>query len=128
MDQIADMLTRIRNAQMVKKESVVLPFSKFKFALANLLKQRGYLSEVSTSLEGNKKYLHLGLKYVDGVAAIKSLRRISHQGQRIYVKKDNIPVVKNGFGMVVLSTSQGLLTDDVARKKGLGGEIICEVW
>jgi small subunit ribosomal protein S8 len=128
IDQIADMLTRIRNAQFVKKTDVSMPSSKLKVALAKLLNKNGYLGNVVTFSENNKNYLKIELIYSKGVAAIKGIKRISHQGQRIYTKKGDIPIVKNGYGLAVVSTSQGLMTDTVARKKGLGGEIICQIW
>jgi len=128
IDQIADMLTRLRNAQLAKKTEVVMPSSKFKLSLAKLLSQHKYIGEVATFSEGNKNYLKIQLRYLDGAPAIKGLRKISKQGQRIYINKDELPIVKNGYGLAVISTSQGLVTDRVARKNGLGGEVICEVW
>ena len=128
IDQIADILTRIRNAQQAKKADVLMPSSKFKLALAKLLSKNKYVGEVATFSEENKNYLKIQLKYLKGVPVIKGLKRISKQGQRIYMSKTELPIVKNGYGMAVISTSQGLLTDQSARKKGLGGEVICEVW
>ena len=128
IDQIADMLTRIRNAQQAKKADVAMPSSKFKLALAKLLNKNNYVGEVVTYSEGNKNYLKIRLKYLNGAPAIKGLKRVSKQGQRIYMNKGELPIVKNGYGMAVISTSQGLLTDRSARKKGLGGEVICEIW
>ena len=128
VDQIADMLTRIRNAQRAGKHDVSMPASNFKLSLAQLFQKQGYIDEVSIFSEGNKRYLRLRLRYVDKEPAIKELRRISRQGQRIYVGKNKIPRVKNGYGIAVISTSQGVLTDDEARKQGLGGEMICEMW
>lgn len=128
IDQIADILTRIRNAQLAKKADVSMPSSKFKLALAKLLSKNKYVGEVATFSEGSKNYLKIQLKYLNGVPVIKGLKRISKQGQRIYMNKTELPIVKNGYGMAVISTSQGLLTDQSARKKGLGGEVICEIW
>jgi len=128
IDQIADMLTRLRNAQLAKKTEVVMPSSRFKLSLAKLLSKYKYIGEVATYSEGNKNYLKIQLRYLDGTPAIKGLRKISKQGQRIYINKDELPIVKNGYGIAVISTSQGLITDQVARKNGLGGEVICEVW
>ena len=128
VDQIADMLTRIRNAQRAGKLDVSMPASNFKIALAQLFQEKGYINEVSIFSEGNKRYLRLRLRYVDKLPAIKCIRRVSRQGQRIYVGKNEIPRVRNGYGIIVISTSQGVLTDDEARKLGLGGEMICEMW
>ncbi len=128
IDQIADMLTRIRNAQLAKKGEVVMPSSKFKVALAKLLSKNKYVGEVATYSDDNKTYLKIQLRYLNKKPAIKGVRKISKQGQRIYINKDELPIVKNGYGMAVISTSKGLLTDQVARKNGLGGEVICEIW
>jgi small subunit ribosomal protein S8 len=128
IDQIADILTRIRNAQQAKKTDVSMPASKFKLSLAKLLSRNKYVGDVATFSEGNKNYLKIQLKYLNGVPVIKGLKRISKQGQRIYMNKTELPIVKNGYGMAVISTSHGLLTDQSARKKGLGGEVICEIW
>ncbi len=128
-DHTSDMLTRIRNAGKANKLDVEMPATNFKVALARLMQKNGYLDEVSLFSEGNKKFLRLKLKYIDNsVPAIKGIRRVSTQGQRIYVGKDEIPHVKNGFGIAVISTSRGVLTDEEARKEGMGGEVICEIW
>ena len=128
IDQVADMLTRIRNAQQAKKSEVSMPSSKFKIALAKLLNKFKYIGEVVVFADGNKNYLKIQLKYTEDIPAIKGIKRISKQGQRIYMNKKELPIVKNGYGMAVISTSQGLMSDQAARKSGLGGEIICEVW
>ncbi len=128
IDQIADMLTRIRNAQLAKKSEVVMPSSKFKVSLAKLLSKNKYIGEVATFSDDNKTYLKIQLRYLNKKPAIKGVKRVSKQGQRIYINKDELPIVKNGYGMAVISTSKGLLTDKMARKNGLGGEIICEIW
>ncbi len=128
IDQVADMLTRIRNAQLAKKSEVVMPSSKFKIALAKLLSENGYIREVATFSDDNKNYLKLQLKYIDRKPAIKGLKKVSKQGQRIYMSKEELPIVKNGYGMAIISTSKGLMNDKSARKNGLGGEVICEIW
>lgn len=120
MDPIADMLTRIRNAQAVRKETVSIPLSKMKLVLAKILKKEGYLEKVKKK----EREIIVKLKQ-DG---IEGLKRVSKPGQRIYVEKDKVPKVRQGFGMAVISTSQGLMTDKEARKKKLGGEVICEIW
>lgn len=128
IDQVADMLTRIRNAQQARKAEVVMPSSKFKVSLAKLLSKNGYIGDVVTFSDGNKKYLRLQLKYIDGKPAINGMEKVSKQGQRVYMSKSEIPIIKNGYGIAIISTSKGLLIDSVARKEGLGGEIICKVW
>lgn len=128
IDQVADMLTRIRNAQLARKSEVLMPSSKFKVSLAKLLNKKNYIGEVVTFTDNNKNYLKIQLKYTDGKPTIKGLRRISKQGQRIYMNKGKLPIVKNGYGMAIISTSQGLMSNQGARKNGLGGEIVCEVW
>lgn len=128
LDQIADMLTRIRNGQMAGKSDVILPFSKMKLAIAQILKRRGCVQAASIYSEGNKNFLKINLKYESGQPFIRGIKKISHQGQRIYVGKGAIPVVKNGLGFAVVSTSQGVLTGEEASAKGLGGELVCEVW
>ena len=127
-DQIADMLTRIRNAQRSNKADVIMPASKLKLAVAKVLYKEKYINDVSVFSEGNKNFLKIKLKYTESQPAIKEINKISKQGQRIYVNKQSMPVVKNGFGMAIISTSKGVLTNKQARKEGVGGEIICEVW
>jgi len=128
IDQVADMLTRIRNAQLAKKSEVLMPSSKFKISLAKLLNENGYVRDIATFVDDKKTYLKVQLKYIGGKPAIKGLKRVSKQGQRIYMNKVELPIIKNGYGMAVISTSQGLMSDRKARKSGLGGEIICEIW
>lgn len=127
-DQIADMLTRIRNAQSASKLDVAMPASNFKLSLAKLLHENGYVEEVSIFSEGSKKYIRIRLKYVNNAPAIKGIKRVSKQGQRIYAGRAKVPRVKNGFGISVISTSKGVITDEQARKLGVGGEVVCEVW
>lgn len=128
LDQVADMLTRIRNGQMAGRSDIILPFSKMKLAIAQILKRRGCIQSASIYSEGNKNFLKINLKYEAGKPFIRGIKKISHQGQRIYVGKEAIPVVKNGLGFAVISTSQGVLTGEEASAKGLGGELVCEVW
>jgi len=135
-DPIADMLTRIRNAQAVKKPELVLPMSKIKFEIAKILKQEGWILDaeiIKTEIEKNRSksfdQLRLVLKYKkSGKSVITSIKRISKPGLRIYAGKDNLPKVLNGFGMAVISTPEGMMTNKEARKKKIGGEIICEVY
>ena len=128
-DPIADMLTRMRNALAAGKAEVLLPYSKFKKNLADLLKQHGLIEEVFImEKRDKKKFLGLKLKYANGRPIITELKRISKPGQRIYAKAESIPRAQNGFGITVVSTSKGLLSDKDARKQRLGGEIICQIW
>ena len=133
LDPIADMLTRIRNAQMVKHKEVSVPFSKLKLSIAKILEQRNFIESVKKEMGESFPVLKIVLKYdvvsnTEKNPAIREIKRVSRQGQRIYVKKTDIKRVKNGSGISVISTSQGMMTGDKARKLGLGGEIICELW
>lgn len=128
VEPISDILTRIRNAQAVGHQTVSIPFSKFKFNLAKILEREGLLKEVTTQGKKAKKFIEIKLKYEDKKPAIRELKRISRSSQRIYLSKNDIRSVKQGYGLAIISTSQGLMTDKEARKKGLGGEIICEIW
>ncbi len=127
-DPISDMLTRIRNALAVSKSELVLPYSKFKHNLANVLLAEGFISGVN-ELPGRMKMLQLNLKYaVDGDAVITGLKRISSPGQRIYLPAERIPRTNGGYGITIVSTSKGLLTDKQARKQKVGGEVVCQIW
>lgn len=127
-DPIADMLTRIRNAQAVGKNSVSIPYSNMKRDIADLLSQEGYIGGVEVEGQQPKQNIVVELKYTNEKPAIESIERISVPGQRIYRGKTEIPRVKNGFGMAVISTSHGIISDDEARQKGVGGEIVCSVY
>lgn len=129
-DPIADMLTRIRNAAAVNKESVMIPGSKQKFALAKLLVSEGWLKHCKEKeLPGNKKELVVTLKYIkDKQPIITNVKRISKPSHRVYVKKDDLPIVRSGYGIAVISTSKGLMTNKQAMKASLGGEVICELY
>ena len=127
-DPIADMLTRIRNAQAVSHQTVNIPFSKFKLSLANVLEKEGLVDSITSYGRKTKKIIEIKLKYEKGQPAIKGLKRISKPGQRIYFKKSQTKPVKQGYGLAIISTSQGLMTDKQARKKGLGGEVLCQIW
>lgn len=128
MDTIANMLTSILNAQRVGKKRVQVPYSRFKERLAELLRDKGLLATIRVE-EGTQPMLVLTLAYDEqGGARIHGLRRLSSPGQRYYVSKKEIPYSLDGVGMVVLSTSKGLMDDRRARKEGMGGELICEIW
>ena len=128
-DPIADMLTRIRNANMVSHPTVTVPASKLKIALAELLKSEGYIENYEVKSDEKFKYIEITLKYdASNKPVISNLKRVSKPGLRTYCKSKNIPQVFGGMGIAILSTSKGLLTDRKARKENLGGEILCYVW
>lgn len=128
-DPIADMLTRIRNANNAKHETVDIPASNIKKALAEILLEEGYIKGYNVIEDGRQGILRIQLKYVNGSErAITGLKRISKPGLRVYAKKDEIPRVLGGLGIAVLSTSKGIMTDKKARTEGVGGEVICYVW
>lgn len=126
-DPIADMLTRIRNAQSANKTTVAIPASNVKSAIADLLKEEGYIAGYEQSTEDNKPVLSISLKYFEGKPVIEELKRVSRPGLRIYKKADDIPQVRAGLGVAVVSTSKGIMSDRAARKAGVGGEVICYV-
>ncbi len=128
-DPIADFLTRIRNAQMAKHDTVEIPHSKLKRELARILKEEGYINDFSERGSGAEARIVIELKYgPDGQRAIAGLRRMSRPGRRVYRKQTNIPRVLDGLGVAILSTSQGILTDHAARRMGVGGEVLCFVY
>jgi small subunit ribosomal protein S8 len=126
-DPIADMLVRIRNAQMVGHTEVAMPASKLKSAIAQVLKDEGYIEDFALRDEGVKKHLRIGLKYYAGRPVIERLERVSKPGLRVYRGRDDIPRIMNGLGVAILSTSRGVMTDRKARADGVGGEILCIV-
>jgi small subunit ribosomal protein S8 len=127
-DPIADMLTRIRNAARAQHEHAVVPSSKLKAQLAEILKQEGFIEDYRVE-EGDKKNLTIFLKYGrDRQSAFVGMRRTSRPGRRFYVGHRDIPHVQNGMGVAILSTSAGMMTDRDARQKRVGGEVLCEVW
>ena len=126
-DPIADMLTRIRNAQAVEKQTVVMPSSKVKVAIAAVLKDEGYIDDFVVKTDGAKSELTVNLKYYAGRPVIERLERVSKPGLRIYKASDAIPQVLNGLGVAIVSTSRGLMTDRKARATGVGGEVLCYV-
>lgn len=128
-DPIADMLTRIRNANMVSHETVEIPSSKLKIELAKLLKEEGYIIDYSMKEVGKFSFLVIVLKYDEKrKPVITNLKRISKPGLRSYCKSKNLPQVFGGLGVAIISTSKGLMTDRKARKENMGGEILCYVW
>ena len=126
-DPIADMLTRIRNAQQSEKVSVTIPASKVKAAIAKVLKDEGYIDDFSVREADGKPLLEVGLKYYAGRPVIEKLERVSRPGLRIYKPGRDIPKVMNGLGVAIVSASQGVMTDRKARGLGIGGEVLCIV-
>jgi small subunit ribosomal protein S8 len=126
-DPIADMLTRIRNAQLAEKATVQMPVSKVKLAIAKVLKDEGYVEGFSVVGDEAKPQLEISLKYYAGRPVIEKIERVSKPGLRIYKSKDDIPRVMNGLGIAIVSTSQGVMTDRKARATGVGGEVLCIV-
>ena len=126
-DPIADMLTRIRNAQMVGHTEASMPCSRLKVSIAQVLKDEGYIEDFAVRDEGVHKELRIGLKYYAGKPVIERIERVSKPGLRVYKGRDDIPRVMNGLGVAILSTSRGVMTDRKARADGVGGEILCIV-
>ncbi|BDD92328.1 30S ribosomal protein S8 [Pandoraea sp. XJJ-1] len=126
-DPIADMLTRIRNAQMVEKASVKMPSSKLKVSIAKVLKDEGYIEDFAVEAEETKAVLNIALKYYAGRPVIERLERVSRPGLRVYKSRNDIPQVMNGLGVAIVSTPKGVMTDRKARATGVGGEVICYV-
>ena len=126
-DPIADMLTRIRNGQTVDKTEVVMPSSKLKVAIDQVLKDEGYIDGFSVVANNGKPELHVGLKYYAGRPVIERLERVSRPGLRVYKNHQTIPQVMNGLGVAIVSTPKGVMTDRKAREAGIGGEVICYV-
>ncbi|USS94071.1 30S ribosomal protein S8 [Buchnera aphidicola] len=125
-DPVADMFVRIKNGQFAKKISVKIPFSYFKQEIAILLQREGYIKEILSN-KSDKPYLEIFLKYFQGNPVIENIIRVSKPGLRVYKNKDDIPSVMSGLGIVIISTSKGILSDKEAKKQGVGGEIICYV-
>ena len=126
-DPIADMLTRIRNAQMVEKATVSMPASKLKAAIAQVLKDEGYIDGFKVATDGGKNELHVALKYYAGKPVIERIERVSRPGLRVYKGRDAIPQVMNGLGVAIVTTPKGVMTDRKARQNGVGGEVLCYV-
>ncbi len=126
-DPISDMLTRIRNASAVNKAEVVIPFSKIKLAIAQILVKEGYIEKVE-KIDDNYGQIVITLKYSKDKSVINKIQRISKPGKRVYVGKDKLPKVLNNLGIAILSTSKGIITNKQALSEGIGGEVICEVY
>ncbi|MBS5037566.1 MAG: 30S ribosomal protein S8 [Fusobacterium sp.] len=127
-DPIADMLTRIRNANAVMHEKVDVPYSNLKLTIAKILKDEGYIANYKVITDGNVKNIRVYLKYAGKERVIKGLKRISKPGRRVYAPVDELPRVLSGLGIAIVSTSKGIVTDRVARQENVGGEILAFVW
>jgi len=128
-DPISDMITRIRNAQLRTLNTVSIPNSKFRAKILDVLKEEGYISDYKTLTDKkNKIFLLVDLKYHNGSPVIKEITRVSKPGRRIYTRADSIPKIKSGLGIAIVSTSMGIMSDNDARLKNIGGEIICKVF
>lgn len=125
VDPISDMLTRIRNAQMAEHKTVVIPLSNIKLEIAKILKKENYIEDFKKSGKNSKKFLEINLKFP---AVINEIKRVSKPGQRFYVKAYKIKPIKNNYGVSIISTPKGLMTGKEARKAGLGGEVLLEIW
>lgn len=126
-DPISDLLCRLRNAARAQHPDVVIPHSRLKENIARVLKQEGYLEDVAIEGSGRKQ-IRIRIKYAGKRSVLEGLRRLSSPGRRIYTRSDRIPKIRGGLGVVVISTSAGVLTDREARKRNLGGELLCSVW
>lgn len=128
-DPISDMLTRIRNANMVKAEKVDIPASRFKLEITKILKEKGFIKGYKVLKDKKQGILRISLKYsAGGERVISGLKRISKPGRRVYVDKEKVPTVIGGFGIAIISTSKGVLADELCRDEGVGGEVLCYVW
>ena len=127
-DPVADMLTRLRNANSAHHDQVSLPSSKLKTHIADILKQEGYIEDFERRDDGPQGEITIRLRWHAGQPAIEGLKRVSRPGQRRYARCSEIPKVRNGLGIMIVSTSQGMMTDRAARKAGVGGELVCSIW
>ena len=128
VDPIGDMITRIRNAQLRALNNVIIPSSKFRARILDVLKQEGYIANYKISSDNKKESLLVDLKYSNGLPVIKEIKRVSKPGRRIYAKAGSIEKIQNGLGLAIVSTSMGIMSDNDARTKNIGGEIICRVF
>ena len=126
-DPIADLLTRIRNAQLAGHEAVDVPHSKLKVEIVRVLQEEGYINSYQV-VEGTRRFVQISLKYSKGVPVIEEIKRISRPGLRIYKDSDSVPSINGGLGIAIVSTNRGVMTDRKARKDGVGGEVLCTVF
>jgi len=128
MDPISDMLNRIRNAQAVLKEQVDMPFSNLKYEIARVLEEKGFIEKAEKKRKRTKMTIEITLRYNDKIPVISGLKMVSKPGQRIYKSFREVKPVRSGYGIAIISTPKGLMTDKEVKKQRLGGEIICEIW
>ena len=128
IDPIGDMFTRIRNGQMRNLDTIVVPHSKFRINILEILKIEGYINNYYVDKKDNKQSLKIDLKYYEGLPVIKEIKRISKPGRRVYSRALSIPKIQNGLGLAIISTPQGVMSDVDARKNNIGGEVICKVF
>lgn len=128
-DPIADMLTRIRNANMAKLEKVDVPASKMKIEITKILKDKGFIKSFKVLRDRKQGVIRISMKYLEGYEkVITGLKRVSKPGRRVYVDRTAVPKVMGGYGIAILSTSRGIMTDEVCRSQGIGGEVLCNIW
>jgi small subunit ribosomal protein S8 len=127
-DPIADMLTRVRNSLLIRTEKVDIPASKMRVEIAKILKEEGFIKSYKIIKDKKQGILRITLKYTGNEAMITGLKRVSKPGRRVYVGKDEVPMVMGGVGVAIVTTSKGLLTDKECRQEGVGGEVLCYVW
>ena len=127
-DPISDMIARIKNSFRIQKTEVIIPYSKLKESVAKILTEEGFLTDIKKIKKGKKQYIRLTLKYHNNLPAISEITRISKPGRRFYANKKDIPKLTRGFGLLIISTSKGIMTNEKAQKIGVGGEVICRVW
>jgi small subunit ribosomal protein S8 len=127
-DPIGDLIIQIKNASMAGKQAIVLPYSRMKHAVATILEKEGYVGRVGKAGEMPKQSLSVEIKYEEGIPVITGLKRVSKPGLRWYVNKKEIPTVVGGMGIAILSTPQGIMTGKEAKKRGIGGELLCTIW
>ena len=128
MDPITDLLNRIRNAQAVLHPKIEAPYSDLKYEIAKLLEKNGFVEKASKTGKKSNKIIEIVLKYEDKAPVISGLKRVSKQGQRIYISATKLRPVRDGYGLAIISTSKGLMTNKEAKRQNLGGEILCEIW
>lgn len=127
-DPIADLIIRIKNALLARKKEVVVPFSKIKHNIAQILEQEGYVHSVAVREASPVSELVISLKYVGKLPAVNGVKRLSTPGRRLYASVNSIPRALNGYGITIVSTSKGVMTDTTARKQNIGGELLCQIW
>lgn len=127
-DPIADMIIRIKNAVMAEHQELIVPHSKMKEAIAKILKEHNYIADYKVEEKKPQSDIKITLNYVNGVAAISGVKRVSKPGRRVHLPVDQIPRTLNGYGLTIVSTNKGVIDDKTARKQNLGGEVLCQIW